>query len=444
MTQVAKSLVGLPWAASLFGAQQFANLLSEDGGRKVGTAFYSVTEAVEEQFGNSPVLFGINQLGDDLQRSVIDFAFDLLRLKPFDPNWLGHTASGVIQESLNAVRALTPGGNLSSTCDVLRNTFAVINLVNRAPTMLDLSPGEVRLQEAVDRSYAIGGDFAALWLIEGLGKEYANRNWSDSRPVSGLLTSGQGAALCKECLLMMHAGLGISFAGHIVRTLTPHSSASDIDAALTQFVSLVRANARPGYEGPAYESLGLVTRTWYPQVVPVIGPRLWSLDQEVLQYFWHGVGRAVYFDPRYLVPGATAFHGIQREAPHELGLLNGMAGAAWAFTLVNIRQPEIALNLLRVHSGILGTNDAFTNGLISTLLMASAVLPSDPNADRFCRYQPPAGDPGVVDAWDRWIGTPSERAMREYFSVLENRGLLGEVFRYQNLDELVNRLRGRT
>jgi hypothetical protein len=243
---------------------------------------------------------------------------------------------------------------------------------------------------------------------------------------------------------MMHAGMGISFAGHTVRALTPYSAATDINAALAQFVSLVKANARPGYEGPAYESLGLVTRTWYPQMVPVIDSRLWALDQKMLQYFWHGIGRAVYFDPRYLLPGATAFHGVHHEAPHELGLLNGIAGAAWAFTLVNVRQPEVTLNLLRAHSGMLGANDAFTNGLISTLLMASAVLPGDPNADRFCRYQPPAGDPGLTDAWGRWIGTPCQRAKLEYFPVLENQGSLGEVFRYQNLDELVNRLEGRT
>jgi hypothetical protein len=124
--------------------------------------------------------------------------------------------------------------------------------------------------------------------------------------------------------------------------------------------------------------------------------------------------------------------------------LNATAGAAWAFTLVNIRQPEVALNLLRVHSRRLSDNDAFTDGLVSTLLMARATLPGDPHADRFCRYQPPPGDPSLADVWDRLIGKPCQRAMQEYFPVLDKRGRLGEVFRYQNLDELVNRLEGRT
>jgi hypothetical protein len=443
MTQVTKSFVGLPWAASLFGAQQLTNLLSGNGERKAEDAFYRVTEAVEGQFGDSPVIFGINQFGDGLQRSVIDFTSDLFRLKPLDPAWVSQTAGAAIQETLDAVRALTPGDNLSSTWDVLRNTLAVINLVNRASTLLDLPPGDVNLQSAVDRAYAVGGDFAALWLIEGLGKEYARRNWSDGGNMAGLLSSGQAATLPKESLLMMHAGMGIFFAGNIVRTVTPYSPAVEVDTALSRFISLVKANARPGYEGPAYESLGLVTRTWYQAMVAVIDARLWNLDQEVLQYFWHGVGRAVYFDPRYLLPGATAFQGVRREGRHTLGLLNATAGAAWAFTLVNIRQPEVASNLLRVHAEMLSENDAFTDGLVSTLMVVNATLSGDPNADRFCRYRPP-GDSCLPEAWDRWIAKPCHYAMQEYFPVLESKGRLGEVFRYQNLAELAGRLKGRT
>jgi hypothetical protein len=441
MAQPAPSFVACPWAASLFGVQQLANLMSGNGDRKAEIAFYTVTGTVQEQFAANPAIFGLNQLGDRLQQSAVDFAWDVLRLKPFDPAWVSRTAGAAIRGAFDAARALTPGDNLSFTADVLRNTFAVVNLVNRAPAMLNLPPGELDLREAVDRAYSIGGDYASLWLVEGLGGEYAGRNWSGDGPFKGLLTSGRSEKLPEKCLLMMHAGMGISFARQLVRLLTPYTAGAELDAALRQFIALVKANARAGYQGPAYESLGLVTRTWYRRMVPAIDARLWGLDQEVLEYFWHGVGRAIYFDPRYLLPGATPFEGVQHEAPHQLGLLNGVAGAAWAFTLVNIRQPEVLLTLLRLYSAILGTTDAFTNGMVSAILMAGDMIPGDPNSRRLCGCAPFA-DPGLTATWNRMIGTPCRRGMTEYYPILKSRGRLGEVFRYQNFDALVKRLGG--
>jgi len=439
MAQLAQSLVRLPWAVSLFAVQQFTNLLSGNRGRRTESAFYSVTQAVQEQFGDSPVFFGLNQLGDGVQRSAVDLAWDALSLKPLDPRWVGRTAGAAVRDSIDVARALTPGQNLQFTTDVLRNTFAVIDLVNRAPSMLQLPPGELDLGAAVDRAYELGGDYAALWLIEGLGEEYAMRNASLGGAATGLLTSGQGAKLPEKALLMMHAGMGIAFARETLRPLTPCSPEAELDTALRRFVAQVRANARPGYEGPALESLGLVTRTWSQQMVPSIDSRLWALDREALQYFWHGVGRAIYFDPRYLLPGTTAFHGVQREATHRLGMLNGIAGASWAFTLVNIQQPEVMWSLLRLYAGALGDTSALTNGVQSTVMMASDMIPRDPNVPRFCGYRPRSRDAGAAERWEDLVAAPCRRAVQDYFPVLKNRGVLGEVFRFSNFEQWMPR-----
>jgi hypothetical protein len=439
MVELAKSAVRVPWAASVFGVQQLVNLLSKNGGTKAPAAFYSATKAVQGEFEDNPLLFGINQLGDLAQRRLVDFSCDFLRLKPLDPEWLAGQWADVMQEAVGMVRALTPGENLRYTVEELRNTMAVINLVNRTSDLLKLPPGEIDLPAALDRAYSAGGDYATLWLVEGLGEEYANRNWSIHAPVRGLLVSDQGAALPQKCLLMMHAGIGISFARHILTGLTPYSPEAEVSAAVQRFVSLVRTNSRPGYEGPGFESLGLVTRAWYQPMVAVIDRQLWNIDQEVLEYFWHGVGRSIYFSPQYLVPCATAFQGVAREAPHELARLNGTAGAAWAFSLVNIRQPEITANLLANHSPMFASDDAFSDGLVSTLMMASDMLPGDPHPAKFCGYRPQTNDPSLQAMWDRLVRVPCNRALQEYLPVLRNRGELGQVFRYQQLSALLRK-----
>jgi hypothetical protein len=441
MTQLAKSTARMSWAASVFSAQLAVDLLA-DGTKKADAALYRVTEAIQQQFSGDPIVYGINSIGDAAQRSAVDFIWDLPRLRVLDWGWLTRTAGAAIAQSVDAARALWPGDNLAFTADVLRNTFAVINLVNRAPSIIGLPPGETPLTAAVERAYS-AGDYSAVWLVEGLGEEYANRHWSKTASPSGLLTGGQASTLPEKSLLMMHAGMGISFARHTMGRLTPYSPEPEIAAALERFVALVRANAREGYEGPAFESLGLVTRSWYPRLVAILDRGLWGLDPVVLEYFWHGVGRAICFSPLCLLPGRTAFHGVVREAPHRLAYLNGMAGAAWAFTLVNIRQPAILLNLLRNYSVPLAADDAFTNGLISAVIMASDTLPADPYASALCHDHPQTADEALAQTWDRLVRLPCKTAVEKYFPVLKKHHSLSEVFRYRNLAQLVDRLGGR-
>src|SRR5262249_48218595 len=161
------------------------------------------------------LVFGAFQFGDAAQQAAVDLLFDLLKLRAFDLNWIRQKASSTLDRSIAAARALTPGDNLRLTIDLLRNTYGVINLVNQASGLLDLPPGPIDLQSAIDRAYSFG-QYSPLWLVEGLGESYADRNWSDVSPVRGLLTEGPAAQLPEKSLLMMHAGIGISLAQHVL------------------------------------------------------------------------------------------------------------------------------------------------------------------------------------------------------------------------------------
>lgn len=439
MLQLVQSMVRLPWGTSVFGVQQILNLLSAGGARTDEGTFYSATTGIVEQFASSPLVFGAYQLGDETQKAAVDLIWDVLELQAFKPDWITGKAGAIAERSVAAARALTPGDNLRLTIAQLRNSYGVINLVNQAPGMLNLPAGPIDLPQAIDRAYSFG-DYSPLWLVEGLGEAYATRNWSPLAPVRDLLTTGQGAGLPDKSLLMMHAGIGISFARQLIRALTPVTPEDQIALALRAFIDLVCTNSREGYEGPAFESLGLVAHTWYAKMVPLIDKLLWTIDRDVLEYFWHGVGRSTYFTPLDLLPGATAFQGVQLEAPHRLALLNATAGAAWAFTLVSIREPEVLWNLVRNHASSLSGDDAFTNGLVSSVLMANDTIPGDPHTARLCSYVPNSADPATHHSWNTLVRHPCQRASEEFFPVLKTHGRLGEVFRYQDLGALVGQL----
>jgi hypothetical protein len=417
----------------VFGVQQIVNLLDASGVRKDRAGFYSVTEEIVRQFAASPIVFGAFQFGDAAQQALVDLLWDVAKFRPLDPTWIQQKAGSVLDRSTAAARALTPGDNLRLTIALLRNTYGVIGLVNQAAGMLNLPPGPIDLQSAVDRAYSFG-QYSPLWLVEGLGESHADRNWSDVAPVRGLLTEGQAAQLPEKSLLMMHAGIGISFAQHVLRPLTPVSSEAQVWAAVRRFIGLVRDNSRPGYEGPALESLGLVTHTWYSQIVPLIDRALWMTDRATLEYFWHGVGRSAYFTPLNLLPGSSAFQGVTAEAPHQLALLNATAGATWAFTLVNIQAPEVLFHLVRTNAPALAVNDAFTNGLISTVMMANDMIPGDPFTTALCAYAPQQADAASLQNWDFLVRQPCQRANAQILPILKRAGCLGEVFRYQDLD----------
>jgi hypothetical protein len=437
MIQLMKSMMRLPWAVSAFGAQQFVSLLSSGGVRRAEGDFYSATVAAQEQFADNPIFFAGFQLGDEVQRAGADLFFDALELQIFRPEWINHTGTQIAIQSAETARTLLPGENLRLYIDSVRNAIGVINLVNRAVSMLALPPGPIDLRQAIEKAYTFG-QYSPLWLVEGLGGAYADQFWSDTVAVRGLMTTGQGEEIPEKAMLMMHAGIGISFAKHLIPDLTPVSPKPEIEAALLRFVDLVRGNARPGYEGPAFESLGLVARTWYRAMVPLVDELLWTIDREALEYFWHGVGRAAFFT--YLLPNKTVFQGIRKEAPHELALLNGTAGAAWAFTLVNIKQPEVLLHAVRAQTPLLSENDAFTNGLISTTLMADQTIADDPYTTALCAYQPRCKCSQLVETWNRLVASPCQTASQKYFPVLQKQHRLGEVFRYQDLRLLVQRL----
>ena len=232
---------------------------------------------------------------------------------------------------------------------------------------------------------------------------------------------------------MLHAGIGMSFAKDVLATLEPTSVPMAVRAGIARFVALCRNSSRPGYAGAAIESLGLATRTLYPNLIAMIDREIPEVDPAIHGYFWHGAGRAMYFDPMNMLPSVNApWRAIRRlheEAPHDLAYKNALSGLAWAITVVNMRHPQVMETFLRHHSDVATQNDAFTNGVTSSLMMRYDTTRDDAKIAPFVHYRP--ADAAVAGSWRTLITVPCEQALRVTYAELTQRRALEELFHYR-------------
>jgi hypothetical protein len=430
---------------SLFGVQQAVNILSpsifSQPTRKANDAFFTVKQAAENQFGD--LAFATYQVVDEVQRGLTDLLFDTVTLRSLNPAYVSRLTSAVVEQSQDTLQTFSSTENVRLAWQSLKYNYEVYNLVKHVSSLLHVPPGnqQLDLRKLIDDAYKLGA-YPDLWAVEGLGHIYALTFWNKGRPIRGILTNVSPEVVPAKSLTMMHAGIGLAFAQQLMNTITPFRPREEIGSVLGEFVTLVDQNSRCGYEGAAYESLGLVTRTWHPQMVGVVDDYLRNFATHVRGYFWHGVGRAHYFLPLYFVPGLLSpWLAIEREAPDELALLNMTAGLSWATTIVNVKQPQLMENFIRRHGERVSRTPGFTNGLMSTLIMGIDITPDDTYIMSFLEYRPACSEARVCELWDRLVAQPGKEAVFNIYPILKKHESLGEIFQYHpSLSELAARL----
>jgi hypothetical protein len=250
-----------------------------------------------------------------------------------------------------------------------------------------------------------------------------------------LLTSGVGLNQPDEARLMLRSGMGLAFAKEIIRTITPWSSNAEFERALSRFIELCRENSQKGYVGAALQSLGLVTQTWHKQMVEPVSKHLQKIDPLACEFFWRAAGGAMYFSPLNWLPGWSPYFTAETEPADRSAKQNARAGVAWPFTIVNLRQPGIMANFLQRKSNEIKDKDAWLNGVLSALIMASESVPGHYYVAKFCEYQP-SGEAGR-GPWNEYIGSDLMARVDTYRETLKKNHRLDEIFRYQNLADLV-------
>ena len=262
-------------------------------------------------------------------------------------------------------------------------------------TVLGLPRGAaVPLAQLVEHTHDLDL-ISSVWATEGIGHYYAETIWEAKGTPRGLLHETATRSVPARSLAALHAGMGLSMANRILAGVKSASSqcqsSCDLPRALTQFFALCRENSADGYVGAAYEALGLVARNLYPHLVKHLHTHLSEMGDALTEYFWHGVGRGIYFSPgNYLPLGNLSFRAMEmarREPPDELCRANVLAGLVWAQFLVNLRQPEIVEDLLAECSGPIEAA-AFANGVSSATVIWRDSTEGDPHLDALCGYHP--------------------------------------------------------
>ena len=437
MRELAKSILDTSWSLSLLGAQQMLGLLapSQSGSASSTAPLDRVSAAARRQGGGFDPLEPILRLGEEIQGTMTDLTGRSSAADLFDPGTAMALTASFVQRTFDGMRLFTrPPAPFDALVEVQNKleVYVLVRQVGRLIGVPDTFP--LPLLELVRRAYALT-PFQALWAVEGLGHDYGDSYWDNGLVPRHLLTAGQGLALPAKSLLMMHAGVGLSIADHLLKA--GRTSAAELRRTMAEIVGLCRGNSRPGFVGAAFESIGLVTRLFHPGLVSQVDAALREVDPSVVGFFWHGAGRAIYFRPVNFLPCSTwqVFEMARREAPDSLARLNAVAGATWAFVLVNQRQPELMANLLLApHGDQLAGDSAFTNGLCSGIIMRADTTPDAPFIRTFLHYQP--GDPRVARLWEDLIRIPGERALDIYYPILKAEDRLGDLFHYGDLARL--------
>ncbi|MDB5692658.1 MAG: hypothetical protein JWO81_1721 [Alphaproteobacteria bacterium] len=448
------ALISFIWALLLYCVQRIAKLLGGPGDlvdpknppppgavgpwpRSLTGLFYRSGRRLFERLSDpAAVLFlALDECLTKLAAWAFPLPPDSRRYRHETPNRLWHqlqlTYAGIgPQRRLSVQQAM--------------NTRHIFILVRNNPDFLRIpKEGELDLAELIERAYQVS-EFENIWRVEGLGHVYTQRTWSlkwdASDSAHGILTEGQAVCLPEKSLTMMHAGLGLGFAEALLKRVTPDTPVKEMERVLVTFLRLCRNNSRPGYLGCALESLGLVTRCFNFQVLSLVQTVLADLDPVAWEYFWRGAGRGTYFAPAHLIPPLySPWVAADQEAPSDRVHEILKAAIAWPANIVNMQTPEIFLAFIRRYGAVPENRRAIAQGVAASTTMAADITPGHSVIKAYLEYVPDA-EPEVQELWAMLVREPAAKAMHRYQPVLKRHAMMDQVFRYQDLDALVDQL----
>ncbi len=318
-----------------------------------------------------------------------------------------------------------------------QNKLIAFWLFEYVDVALNLDPdAPLSLTQLAARASELGPYFS-VWAKEGVGHYVADRHLARENFPHGLLSQLDTSEI-PGASIPLHAGMSLALAESLL-DIADRARRMDWQL-LSKFIELCLRNCSPGNEGIGFEALGLAARSLHPHLIPVIDATLARRRPELLGYFWHGVGRAIYFSPiQSLAFWPAPWRGLDmcvQEPPHSLGRCNAVAGFVWALTLVNIRQPEILAAFLNWRGKELPEREAFMNGLCSALLVWRDVQPGEQHLPEFLAYQPDSSARSLCRLWKTYVQEPSARILQEGASPFQRKDM-GRLFCYRPFADLV-------
>jgi len=396
-----KSLNRLSWAISLLAFQELGNTMSSLLVRQNGNRNGSTGP------GNTR----LTQDGRTLPAESISNSFDLRSVFR-----MGIQA---LYQSAGLVKTLNSAPESRVAWQELQNKLESFSLFEQVDSELNISksaPGPVSDLIARAQQHQ---SYRSVWLMEGLGHYY-----SDFCLRHGEIPSLSNQELPVASLVPLHAGMGLSVAESLLPCIDQNP------ASVQTFLQICTNGSSLGYFGVSCEALGLATRNLYPHLLLPIDQALSAISEDIVAYFWHGAGRAIYFSPSNFLPWQAApWQGLQScftEPPHVVGRDNALSGFCWALTLVNIRHPEVMEAFLKHHADELAQSDAAAEGIRSALVVWMNATSCLQRLDSL-RYHQPA--PVMAATWQKCVRESCEKAVEH---LQKTQSAMGELFRCQS------------
>ena len=288
--------------------------------------------------------------------------------------------------------------------------------------------------------------FESLWATEGLGFLVGEVALKAKQCPLHLLSCHKTSALPVSSRAAIHVGISLSVGKRLLAAVREPDSRNSLSNAVRKFVAICEERSPAGCGGIAVEALGLVVRTLHPQWLTDVDRELEEIDSNLIGYFWHGVGRGLYFlFPPVLYSQGTHSIAVEKawqDPPHETGRFNALAGLAWPLTLVNIRHPKILAEFLKRYSAQIPGNGAFSSGIATSILLWLAWAGNDKYLAAFMDYQPECIAFSDVATWSKFVREPCLEVMEYHHRALNKTRRYGELFCYQPLDHLRTTLNG--
>lgn len=274
--------------------------------------------------------------------------------------------------------------------------------------------GVIRLDHLIARAEA-QGPYRSVFLREGIGYLYAKSELQRAAFPRGMLGPDHVPAVPSSALPLLHVGMGVRFAEH---ALGPRGAAEPARIA-ERYLSLWTANADPRWRPIAGEPLGFGICVLAPDLVRAVACALGRLAPGAASFYWHGVGRGLYFSPALALPlcgaHARAVWVATADAPSAEARRNALSGWAFALGLTNARHPDLLEAALVHASEAAPPPSALADGIGGMLALLDATAPAVPFRRRLLSHAP--RDRHACRLWDQTVrrAASSRRALTDAF-----------------------------
>jgi len=109
-----------------------------------------------------------------------------------------------------------------------------------------------------------------------------------------------------------------------------------------------------------------------------------------------------------------------------------------------MRQPEIFEDLIKRRGSMEENEGTIRHGVAASTTMAVDITPNHPLVRDYLDYVPASTDPKVRELWTKLVHEPVYNAVNRYHPILKKHKMMDQVFRFQDLDALVDKLEAET